>query len=250
VGCALNCSFCATGAQGFNRNLTASEIVGQIWTATRLLGGANARVLTNVVFMGMGEPLLNFDQVVTAMRVMLEDLAYGLSWRRVTLSTAGIVPAMDRLREVCPVNLAVSLHATDDELRDELVPLNRKYPLAVLLEACRRYVQGDVRRRITFEYVMLDGVNDSPSHARQLVRLLQGIPAKINLIPFNPFPHTRYRRSPPEVIDRFRDILLSASLMTITRKTRGDDIAAACGQLAGQVIDRTKRRLRHLAGTA
>jgi 23S rRNA (adenine2503-C2)-methyltransferase len=250
VGCALNCSFCATGAQGFNRNLTASEVVGQIWTATRLLGGANARVLTNVVFMGMGEPLLNFDQVVTAMRVMLEDLAYGLSWRRVTLSTAGIVPAMDRLREVCPVNLAVSLHATDDELRDELVPLNRKYPLAVLLEACRRYVQGDVRRRITFEYVMLDGVNDSPSHARQLVRLLQGIPAKINLIPFNPFPHTRYRRSPPEVIDRFRDILLSASLMTITRKTRGDDIAAACGQLAGQVIDRTKRRLRHLAGTA
>jgi 23S rRNA (adenine2503-C2)-methyltransferase len=253
VGCALHCSFCATGAQGFNRNLTAAEIVGQIWMANRLLDGANARAITNVVFMGMGEPLLNFENVVKAISVMLEDLAYGLSWRRVTLSTAGIVPAMDRLRAVCPVSLAVSLHATNDELRNELVPLNRKYPLAILLEGCQRYVKGDARRRITFEYVMLDGVNDSPADARQLVRLLQGIPSKVNLIPFNPFPHTRYRRSPAEAIDRFRDILLSASLMAITRKTRGDDIAAACGQLAGQVIDRTQRtqrRLRHRVETA
>lgn len=246
VGCALNCTFCATGAQGFNRNLTAAEIIGQLWTASRYLGGVRARAITNVVLMGMGEPLLNFDNVVKAMRLMLDDLAYGLSWRRVTLSTAGMVPAIDRLREECPVNLAVSLHAPNDELRDELVPLNRKYPLEMLLDACRRYTHADARRRITFEYVMLDGVNDSPAHARQLIRILQGVPAKINLIPFNSFPGTQYHRSPQEVIDRFRDVLLAAGLMTVTRKTRGDDIAAACGQLAGQVADRSKRHLRRL----
>jgi 23S rRNA (adenine2503-C2)-methyltransferase len=245
VGCALACAFCATGSQGFNRNLSTAEIIGQVWLARReLLGRGPDAAISNVVLMGMGEPLLNFANVVPALRLMLDDLAYGLSWRRVTLSTAGVVPAMDRLAEACPVNLAVSLHAPDDALRDELVPLNRKYPLAELLEACRRYTRRDQRRRITFEYVLLDGVNDSPAQAKQLVRLLQGIPAKVNLIPFNPFPDTRFRRSKPEVIESFRSLLLGAGLVTVTRKTRGADIAAACGQLAGRAEDRTTRRLR------
>ncbi|MFL6646891.1 MAG: 23S rRNA (adenine(2503)-C(2))-methyltransferase RlmN, partial [Sulfurifustaceae bacterium] len=249
VGCTLNCTFCATGAQGFSRDLTAPEIIGQVWLASRLLGarGQSQRAITNVVFMGMGEPLLNFDNVVAAIRVLLDDLAYGLSRRRVTVSTAGMVPLIERLREACPVSLAVSLHATNDKLRSEIVPLNRKYPIAELLDACRRYVANDPHRKVTFEYVMLAGVNDSPAHAHELVRLLDGVPAKVNLIPFNPFPHTRYERSSQAAIDAFRDVLWQAGLITITRRTRGDDIDAACGQLAGRVRDRTGRRERLLA---
>jgi 23S rRNA (adenine2503-C2)-methyltransferase len=250
VGCTLNCTFCATGAQGFNRDLTAAEIVGQMWQANRLLGGNNGqenRVITNVVFMGMGEPLLNFDSVLTSIHVLLDDMAYGLSRRRVTVSTAGMVPLIDRLREEVSVSLAVSLHAPNDELRTEIVPLNKKYPIAELLDACRRYCENDPHRRVTFEYVMLDGVNDSVTHARQLARLLQDVPSKVNLIPFNPFPHTRYKRSSQQAIDTFRDIMYESGLMTITRKTRGDDIDAACGQLAGQIQDRTGRRVRWLA---
>ncbi len=252
VGCALHCTFCATGHQGFSRNLTAGEILGQVFEAQRRLrpDPRGPRVITNVVLMGMGEPLLNFDNVVTALRVLLDDNAYGLSWRRVTLSTAGWVPMIERLRETCRVSLAVSLHAPDDALRDRLVPLNRKYPLATLMDACRRYTDGDRQRRITFEYVMLDGVNDSLAHAQALVRLLAGIPAKVNLIPFNPFPGTVFRRSPQSRIDRFREVLLEAGLMTITRKPRGEDIDAACGQLAGRVQDRTRRRERLAAASA
>ncbi len=251
VGCTLNCSFCATGHQGFNRNLEAAEIIAQVWVANRALGRdpKGDRIITNVVMMGMGEPLLNFDNVVAAMRLMLDDMAYGLSKRRVTLSTAGVVPAIDRLRETCAVSLAVSLHAPNDALRDELVPLNRKYPIDVLLDACRRYVSGDGRRRVTFEYVMLAGINDSPAHARELAGLLADIPSKINLIPFNPFPEGIYQRSDHATIDRFRDILMNSGLMTVTRRTRGDDIDAACGQLAGRVEDRTRRSLRRRQGT-
>ena len=255
IGCALECSFCSTAQQGFNRNLTAAEIIAQVMVANQALGYVkgekvvnkkvvNNRVVTNVVLMGMGEPLLNFDNVVTAINIMLDDFAFGLSKRRVTLSTAGVVPALDRLKEVSDISLAVSLHAPTDALRDELVPLNRKYPIAQLLAACMRYVADSNHRAITFEYVMLDGINDSPQHAKQLVALLQGIPAKVNLIPFNPFPEARYRRSPQAAIDQFRDIVVAAGYPTMTRKTRGDDIDAACGQLAGKVMDRTKRRLR------
>ena len=244
VGCGLNCSFCSTARQGFNRNLTTAEIIAQVVIAARLLasGEVDARPITNVVMMGMGEPLLNFDNVVAAMNLMRDDLAFGLSKRRVTLSTAGLVPELDRLRERCDVSLAVSLHAPDDCLRNELVPLNRKYPIRDLLAACRRYVAGEARRRVTFEYVMLEGVNDGDEHARALIRLLRDMPAKVNLIPFNPFPATRYRRSRPERIAAFRDLLMAAGLTTITRKTRGDDIDAACGQLAGRFVDRTRRR--------
>ena len=250
VGCTLNCSFCATGHQGFNRNLEASEIIAQLWVANRALGRdpRGERLITNVVMMGMGEPLLNFDNVVAAMQLMLDDMAYGLSKRRVTLSTAGVVPAIDRLRETCHVSLAVSLHAPDDALRDRLVPLNRKYPIAALLDACRRYVAVDGRRRVTFEYVMLAGVNDSIQQARDLTRLLTDVPSKVNLIPFNPFPASIYARSDQSTIDRFRDVLMSAGLMTVTRKTRGDDIDAACGQLAGRIEDRTRRSLRPRQG--
>jgi 23S rRNA (adenine2503-C2)-methyltransferase len=246
VGCTLNCSFCSTGHQGFNRSLDVGEIISQLRVANRALGRdpKGERIITNVVLMGMGEPLLNFDNVVPAMRLMLDDYAYGLSRRRVTLSTAGVVPMMDRLREECPVSLAVSLHAPNNALRDELVPLNKKYPIHDLLDACRRYCADSPRSRVTFEYVMLAGVNDSPEHAHQLVRLLRDVPAKVNLIPFNPFPQTRYQRSSKDVIDRFRDVLIEAGLTTITRKTRGDDIDAACGQLAGRVQDRTRRRQR------
>lgn len=247
VGCALDCTFCSTARQGFNRNLSTSEIIGQVWVAKCQLqpDEGRSRVITNVVLMGMGEPLLNYDNVVRAMRIMLDDYGYGLSKRRVTLSTSGVVPAMDRLRDSIDVALAVSLHAPNDELRNELVPLNRKYPIAELMEACKRYVDGKhFKSRVTFEYVMLDGVNDTPEHAHQLVRLLKGVPAKINLIPFNPFPETRYRRSPEAAINRFRDILWRAGLNTITRRTRGDDIDAACGQLAGKVVDRSRRELR------
>jgi 23S rRNA (adenine2503-C2)-methyltransferase len=247
VGCALNCSFCATGMQGFNRNLSVAEIIGQVWLAHQLIGGDNTGQpkITNVVMMGMGEPLLNFENVVAAMQIMLDDHSYGLSKRRVTLSTAGLVPGIDRLRERCQVSLAVSLHAPTNELRDMLVPLNKKYPIHELLAACRRYVDGAPRRRVTFEYVMLDGINDSVAQARTLAGLLAKVPAKVNLIPFNAFPWTRYRRSSEVAIERFREVLLAAGLTTVTRKTRGDDIAAACGQLAGRVYDRTRRRARN-----
>jgi 23S rRNA (adenine2503-C2)-methyltransferase len=252
VGCTLNCTFCSTARQGYNRNLSAGEIIAQVWLANQALGGfgADQRVITNVVMMGMGEPLLNFDNVVAAMGLMLDDLAYGLSRRRVTLSTAGVVPGILRLRESCPVSLAVSLHAPNDELRNRLVPLNKKYPVAELLDACRAYVASDPRRRVTFEYVMLDGVNDTPAHARELVKILRDVPAKVNLIPFNPFPGSDLRRSNQQSIDRFRELVLNAGIVTVTRKTRGDNIDAACGQLVGQVQDRTRRSeiMRRAAG--
>ncbi|MBB72672.1 MAG: 23S rRNA (adenine(2503)-C(2))-methyltransferase RlmN [Legionellales bacterium] len=247
VGCALNCSFCSTGKQGFSRNLTTAEIIGQVWVAARRLskiGGEHDRQVTNVVMMGMGEPLLNFDPVVSAMDLMMDDNAYGLAKRRVTLSTSGVVPAMEQLRQVSDVALAVSLHAPTDELRDILVPINKKYPLAELMAMCKKYFQGQPRRKITFEYVMLDGVNDTPKHAKQLINCLQGVPAKVNLIPFNPFPKTIYQRSSDAAIDKFQKILMAAGLTTITRRTRGDDIDAACGQLVGEVNDRTRRSER------
>ena len=243
AGCALECSFCSTGRQGFNRNLTAEEIIGQLWIANKSLGRgvSEDRPISNVVMMGMGEPLANFENVVTAMRLMLDDHAYGLSRRRVTLSTAGLVPGIDRLREECPVSLAVSLHAPHDALRDELVPINRKYPIKELLAACQRYIEVAPRGYVMFEYVMLSGVNDSVDQARALSALVKGVPCKVNLIPFNPFPGIQYQRSSPEAIDRFREVLMHAGLIATVRKTRGEDIDAACGQLAGQVQDRTRR---------
>jgi len=239
AGCVLDCAFCATGKQGFNRNLGTAEIVGQLWLANRLLGGA--RPVTNVVLMGMGEPLLNLDNVIPALRVMLDDNAYGLSRRRVTVSTSGVIPGMDRLRDECPVALAVSLHAPDDALRDRLVPLNRKYPIRELLKACGRYLEKAPRDFITFEYVMLDGVNDGDAEARALARLAARVSCKFNLIPFNPFPHAEFARSPAERIRRFAEILQAKGVTVTTRKTRGDAIDAACGQLAGDVADRTRR---------
>ena len=252
AGCSLNCSFCATGRQGFNRDLSSAEIVGQLWLAKFLLAEqyrTDQRIVSNVVMMGMGEPLLNFNNVVAGMNIMQDDFCFGLSRRRITLSTAGVVPAIDRLREECPVSLAVSLHAPNDELRNKLVPLNRKYPINMLLDACRRYVMDSPRSRITFEYIMLDGINDSLEHARLLVRILGDVPAKVNLIPFNSVPGINYNRSSVNRIRRFQDELLKAGLMTTTRKTRGDDIGAACGQLAGQIVDRTRRseRLRDIS---
>ena len=247
VGCALNCTLCSTGKQGFNRNLTTAEIIGQVWLAVRELSqqlGAHDKRITNVVMMGMGEPLLNYDNVICAMDIMMDDFAYGLSKRRVTLSTSGVIPEMERLREQSPVSLAVSLHAPTDALRDELVPINKKYPLAQLMEICKRYFKDEPKRVVTFEYVMLKGVNDQPEHAAQLIKLLQNVPAKVNLIPFNPFPLTQYERSSQATIDSFRDQLVRKGINTITRKTRGDDIDAACGQLAGDVKDRTSRSQR------
>ncbi|MDA0189026.1 MAG: 23S rRNA (adenine(2503)-C(2))-methyltransferase RlmN [Proteobacteria bacterium] len=243
AGCALDCSFCSTGKQGFNRNLTVAEIIGQLWQANRALGfdPRGDRIISNVVLMGMGEPLANFENSVAALRLMLDDNAYGLSRRRVTVSTSGLVPAMDRLRDECPVALAVSLHAPNDALRDELVPINRKYPLRELMAACHRYLEKAPRDFVTFEYVMLDGVNDSDAHARALLALTRDVPCKFNLIPFNPFPGSPYLRSPAPRIRRFAEILIEAGVVTTTRKTRGDDIDAACGQLAGQVLDRTRR---------
>lgn len=237
AGCPLNCSFCATAKQGFNRNLSIGEIIGQVWIAARELGQSpkTQRHITNIVMMGMGEPLLNFDNVVGAMRLMLDDNAYNLGRKRVTLSTAGVVPGIDKLRAECPVSLAVSLHAPNDELRNELVPINKTYPLAELMGACKRYVEDNPHAQITFEYVMLDGVNDNVGFARETVRLLRGIPAKVNLIPFNPIVGADYRRSPQDTIDRFRDELTRAGIFAITRKTRGEDIDAACGQLVGRV---------------
>jgi len=244
AGCALECSFCSTGRQGFNRNLTFAEIIGQLWLANQALGrGVTAeRPITNVVMMGMGEPLANFDNVVRALQLMLDDDAYGLSRRRVTVSTSGLVPWIDRLRDACPVALAVSLHAPDDALRDQLVPINRKYPIRMLLDACVRYLEKAPRDFITFEYVMLAGVNDSVEQARRLAARLESVPCKLNLIPFNPFPNSGYTRSGPEAIARFRDVLARAGYTVTVRKTRGDDIAAACGQLAGEVQDRRRRR--------
>ncbi|APZ44615.1 23S rRNA (adenine(2503)-C(2))-methyltransferase RlmN [Acidihalobacter ferrooxydans] len=247
VGCALDCTFCSTARQGFNRNLTSAEIVGQLWIAKSRLQpeAGQSRAITNVVLMGMGEPLLNYDAVISAMSLMMDDLAYGLGKRRVTLSTSGVVPAMDRLKDTLDVSLAVSLHAPNNALRDQLVPLNKKYPIEPLLAACKRFVAGKARKQsVTFEYVMLKGVNDRLEHARELVRLLHDVPAKVNLIPFNPFPQTRYERSDPVTIERFRNVLIAGGLHTITRKTRGDDIDAACGQLAGKVEDRSRRALR------
>jgi 23S rRNA (adenine2503-C2)-methyltransferase len=283
AGCALACTFCSTGHQGFNRNLTVEEIIGQLWWASRTLRSRAAhtgevrtaqsavrtprshdvhageertaqsavdlsdhpihgdRPISNVVMMGMGEPLANFDNVVAAMRLMLDDSAYGLSRRRVTLSTAGLVPGIDRLGEACPVALAVSLHAPNDALRDELVPINRKYPIRELLAACQRYLSRAPRDFVTFEYVMLSGVNDAVGQARELAARVSDVPCKINLIPFNPFPGVDYQRSSPDAIARFRDVLMQAGLVATVRKTRGDDIAAACGQLAGRVQDRTRR---------
>jgi 23S rRNA (adenine2503-C2)-methyltransferase len=241
AGCVLDCAFCSTGKQGFNRNLTTAEIIGQLWLANRLLEGE--RPVTNVVMMGMGEPLLNLDNVLPALRLMLEDNAYGLSRRRVTVSTAGVVPHMDRLRDECPVALAVSLHAPNDALRDRLVPVNRKYPLAELIAACNRYLEKAPRDFITFEYVMLEGVNDADDQARELVALAARVRCKFNLIPFNPFSNSGFKRSSPERIRRFSEVLQRAGLTVTTRKTRGDDIGAACGQLAGNVADRTRRKL-------
>lgn len=240
VGCALDCSFCSTAQQGFNRNLTAGEIIGQVWQATRELG----KPPTNVVMMGMGEPLANFQPVVTAMDIMQDDLTYMISKMRVTISTSGVVPNLRRLREVSDVSLAVSLHAPNNALRDELVPINKKYPLEELIPACRDFVKNDKRRKVTWEYVMLDGVNDSIAHAKQLIRLLEGTPSKMNLIPFNPFPGSKYKTSPPERVEAFRQKLMKAGIISITRKTRGDDIDAACGQLVGKVRDKSRRHLR------
>ncbi len=246
VGCSLNCSFCSTAKQGFNRNLSTAEIIGQLHLAHHaLLADGREGGITNVVMMGMGEPLLNYDAVMRALNIMCDDFAYGLSKRRVTISTAGVVPAIRRLHEDTDVSLAVSLHAPDDALRNELVPLNRKYPIAELLDACKQYVQEHNRRRITFEYVMLKGVNDSLDHARALVKLLRGIPSKLNLIPFNPYPHAQYACSAPRAIEQFRDHIVNNGIVTVIRKTRGDDIDAACGQLVGRVKDRSRRSLRH-----
>jgi 23S rRNA (adenine2503-C2)-methyltransferase len=263
VGCALDCSFCSTGRQGFNRNLSTAEIISQVWLASHLLeeekklctgmDGSRAvqeqlptgRKITNVVMMGMGEPLLNFDNVVSAIRIMMDDFAYGLSKRRVTVSTAGVVPAMDRLGDTLDMRLAVSLHATNDELRNDLVPVNKKYPLNELIAACKRFIdKQNARSRITFEYVLLDGVNDKPEHARELIKLLKGIPTLMNLIPFNPFEGSGYKTSSKQAIARFSEILHKAGMTTVVRKTRGEDIDAACGQLAGKIEDKSRRHRR------
>ena len=242
IGCALACTFCSTAKQGFNRNLSVAEIIGQLYVAQKRLG--DEKRITNVVMMGMGEPLLNFDNVVAAMNLMMDDFTFGLSKRRVTVSTSGIVPAMNRLHDVCDVSMAVSLHAANDELRDELVPINQKYPLKELMAACRDYAAQGPRKYITFEYVMLDGINDSLQDARALVKLLKNVPAKINLIPFNPFPNSGYGCSSADTISRFKDVLYKAGLVTTIRKTRGEDIDAACGQLVGKVKDKSRRHLK------
>jgi len=252
VGCSLDCSFCSTGKQGFQRDLTAAEIIGQVWLAIKsydAFQAGNGRVVTNVVMMGMGEPLLNFDNVVAAMDLMLEDLAYGLSKRRVTLSTSGVVPALDRLAEVSEVSLAISLHAPNDALRSELVPINRKYPIAMLLESARNYIaaQRDSKRVVTVEYTLIAGINDQPEHARELAVLLRDFPCKINLIPFNAFPQSGYHRPSGNAVSRFWQVLVDAGFVVTVRTTRGDDIDAACGQLVGQVVDRTKRSERYRA---
>jgi 23S rRNA (adenine2503-C2)-methyltransferase len=250
VGCALNCTFCSTGAQGFSRNLSTGEIIGQVWQAAQVLGHERngARRITNVVLMGMGEPLLNFSAVLPALTLLRHDLGFGLAAKRVTLSTAGLVPGIDQLRESIDVALAVSLHAPDDSLREQLVPLNRKYPVKELMAACARYVSDKHKRSVTFEYTLIDGVNDQAEQAHRLVTLLRKVPSKLNLIPFNPFPGTAYRPSPESRIREFQSIVMAGGLIATIRRTRGGDIDAACGQLVGQVKDRTRRsqRLRQL----
>lgn len=254
VGCALECTFCSTGRQGFNRNLTVSEIIGQLWIANQSLRKVDGydmlaptdRIISNVVMMGMGEPLANYDNVVSAMQIMLDDHGYGLSRRRVTLSTSGLVPQMDRLKEDCPVALAVSLHAPNDALRDVIVPINKKYPIKELMAACERYLVKAPRDFVTFEYVMLDGVNDTVEHAHQLLDVVRNVPCKFNLIPFNPFPNSGYGTSTPNHIRVFKDILMNAGYVVTVRRTRGEDIDAACGQLAGKVLDKTNRSLKHI----
>jgi 23S rRNA (adenine2503-C2)-methyltransferase len=252
VGCALDCSFCSTGKQGFQRDLSAAEIIGQVWLAINSYDGfkpGDRRIVTNVVMMGMGEPLLNFDNVVAAMDLMLEDLAYGLSKRRVTLSTSGVVPALDRLAAVSEVSLAVSLHAPNDTLRNQLVPINRKYPIAVLLESCRNYMaaQSDKNRVVTIEYTLIEGVNDQRDQALELAELLRDVPCKINLIPFNTFAQSEYQRPSGNAVSRFWQVLVDAGYIVTIRTTRGDDINAACGQLVGEVVDRTSRSSRYRA---
>ena len=252
VGCALECTFCSTGRQGFNRNLTSAEIIGQLWLTNNKLREqenykslkSDERIITNVVMMGMGEPLANYKHVVHALEMMLDDAVYGLSRRKVTLSTSGLVPAIDKLSLDCPVSLAISLHASNNELRDEIVPINKKYPLDNLMSSCIRYIERAPRDFVTFEYVMLEGINDSPDQAKELVKLIKHVPSKLNLIPFNPFPKSGYKCSKRSVIKSFQEILIDAGIVTTIRKTRGDDIDAACGQLAGQVQDKTKRKMR------
>ncbi len=251
AGCALDCSFCSTGKQGFNSDLTVAEIIGQVWVANKSFGTVPAKVdraITNVVMMGMGEPLLNFDNVVDAMTLMMDDLGYGISKRKVTLSTSGVVPMIDKLASVTDVALALSLHAPNDQLRDQLVPINRKYPLEMLLASCNRYISGlGEKRYLTIEYTLLKDVNDQPEHAEQLIGLLRETPCKINLIPFNPFPHSGYERPSNNAIRRFQDMLHRAGYNVTVRTTRGEDIDAACGQLVGQVADRTRRSERYIA---
>ena len=254
VGCALDCSFCSTGRQGFNRNLSVSEIIGQVWLATNLLAADPAtshRRITNIVMMGMGEPLLNYKKLVPALNLMMDDLAYGLSKRRVTVSTSGVIPYMDQLISEVDVSLAVSLHAPNDTLRDELVPINRKYPISELMAACWRYVEGEEaasqrKKHVLFEYVMLSGVNDKVAQAHELAELLRGFPGKVNLIPFNPFPQSGYTRSSRNAVERFARVLNDAGVLTLKRTTRGDDIDAACGQLAGDIDDRSKRHVKFM----
>jgi 23S rRNA (adenine2503-C2)-methyltransferase len=246
VGCALNCGFCSTAAQGFSRNLTTAEIIGQVWLAARVLGHERngRRVITNVVMMGMGEPLVNYEAVLPALRLMRDDLGFGLASKRVTVSTAGMVPGIRQLREDVDVALAVSLHAPEDALRTRLVPLNKKYPVSQLMEACREYVSGRKKRSVTFEYTLMQDINDHPEHARMLVKLLRTVPSKLNLIPFNPYPGARYRCSSPDRISAFQEIVMAGGLVATVRKTRGEDIDAACGQLVGRVRDRTRRSER------
>lgn len=252
IGCSLNCTFCSTATQGFNRNLSVAEIIGQVWIAAQALGhdAKDNRRLTNVVMMGMGEPLLNFDNVVPAMNLMRDDLGFGLANKRVTVSTAGLVPGIDKLSEACDVSLAVSLHAPNDALREQLVPLNKRYPIAELMAACQRYLVTRPRASVTFEYTLMKDINDKPEHARALVKLLRRMPSKLNLIPFNPFPGTRYERSDEDVIRRFQTIVMDAGLIATVRRTRGDDIDAACGQLVGTVMDRTRRSSQFKSGAA
>lgn len=243
VGCALECQFCSTGRQGFNRNLTAGEIVGQLWWANQCLGNNSAeKIITNVVMMGMGEPLANYENVVTAMKIMLDDNAYNLSKRKLTLSTSGMIPGIDKLKDDCPVSLAISLHASNDEVRDEIIPLNKKYPIKDLLASCSRYLSSSPKDFITFEYVMLKGVNDKLQHAHELIKIVGNMPCKFNLIPFNPFPNSGFESSSRNQILQFQKVLRNAGFITTIRKTRGEDIDAACGQLVGKVKDKTKRQ--------
>lgn len=255
IGCSLDCSFCATGKQGFNRDLSAHEIIAQVWLAAQSFGQlceGGPRKITNVVFMGMGEPLLNFDNVIDAVHLMMHDNCYGISKRRVTISTSGVVPALDRLGQYTDACLAISLHAPNDTLRNELVPINKKYPIAMLLESAKRYIDGlpDTRRKMTIEYTLIDHMNDRPEHAQELAELLRDVPVKINLIPFNPFSLSNYKRVSNNALRRFQQILIDEGYTTTIRTTRGDDIDAACGQLAGQVNDRTKRSARYIADAA